>query len=286
MNPKRWLNSQELPQNFRFRDASPDSLGKNVDHALETVRGYLAQLPGEDPAWLKGKNTMEIGPGIHYGVPLILACFGAQMIVTDRFPPVWQPTFHPAFYALLLERLVAEFPGLDQCPLEAIIRNRASLKDYIIEFRTPVESIPRSLRNRCDVIFSNAVLEHLFLPSRAIRRLALITRPGGFGFHQIDFRDHRDFIHPLEYLLLDRIHFWKIFHWSHGECGNRLRSDEFSRIFIKAGFAISKFDINVTADEDYLESFLPKLRAASSIYAKWPETELKTLSGRFHLVKT
>ncbi|HEX7503579.1 MAG TPA: methyltransferase domain-containing protein [Acidobacteriota bacterium] len=286
MNPSRWFHRNDLPQNSRARDAAKTALEKDAAYALKTVRGYMEHLPGGDPSWLRGKNVLEIGPGIHYGVPLILACCGARVAVADRFPPAWQPAYHPAFYALLLKKLAGEFPGIDPRPLEAILKDRAALADHVAELRAPLEHFPRSLRNRYDVVFSNAVLEHLFLPLRAIRRLALVTRPGGLGFHQVDFRDHRDFTRPLEYLLLNRIQFWKVFYWSHAECGNRLRPEEFSRRFARAGFAVAHFAINMAADGLYLERFIPKLRLAPSVYAQWPAAGLKTLSGRFHLVKT
>lgn len=286
MIPSLRFRHKETPQNARVRDAAADALEKDAAYALKTVHGYLEQLPGSDPCWLRGKDVMEIGPGAHYGVPLILACFGARVAVADRFPPAWQPAYHPAFYALLLKKLSGEFPGIDPRPLQAVLKDRAALQDHVVEFRTPLESFPRGLRRSYDAIFSNAVLEHLFLPSRAIRKLAWITRPGGLGFHQVDFRDHRDFTRPLEYLLLSRIRFWKVFYWSHGECGNRLRPEEFSRLFARAGFAVAAFAINMAADDLYLERFIPALRQAPSEYAQWPAAGLKTLSGRFHLVKT
>ena len=285
MNPNRWFRCTETPQNSRARDTAAGSLDNDAAYALKTARGYLAQLPGGDRAWLRGKNVLEIGPGIHYGVPLILACFGARVAVADRFPPAWQPAYHPVFYRHLLERFVGEFPEIDPGPLRAAMKGQASLKDHIAEIKTPVERIPHRMRNRFDVIFSNAVLEHLFLPSRAIRRLAWVTRPGGLGFHQVDFRDHRDFARPLEYLLLGRVRFWKVFYWSHGECGNRLRPGEFFRIIARSGFAIRGFEVNLQAADAYLNEFMPRLRESSSVYAGCLETELKKLSGCFHLVK-
>ena len=286
MNLRRLVFNKGLPQNLRPRDPSPASVQQDIDHAFETAHSYLAKLPGGDTSWLRGKNVLEIGPGIHYGVPLILACFGARVAVADRFPPGWQPAYHPVFYSQLLDRFAGEFPAIDPSPLRAAVKDQTSLNDHLTEIKTPVERIPRRKRNGYDVIFSNAVLEHLFLPFRAIRRLAWVTRPGGLGFHQVDFRDHRDFSRPLEYLLLSRVRFWKVFYWSHGECGNRLRPGGFSRIFTRSGFTIRDFEVNMHAADAYLNEFMPRLRKSSSTYAGCPETELKKLSGCFHLVKT
>lgn len=285
MNPGRWLRGMPPPQNSLARDAGADALERDAAYALKTARGYLERLPGGDPRWLRGKEALEIGPGVHYGVALILACFAARVSVADRFPPPWQPAYHPAFYRQLLDRFAGEFPGTDPGPLRDAVKDQDSLKDRLTEIQAPVERLPRRMRNRYDVIFSNAVLEHLFLPSRAIRRLAWVTRPGGLGFHQVDCRDHRDFARPLEYLLMGRVQFWKAFYWSRGECGNRLRAGDFSRIFSRSGFAVRRFEVTIQAGDTYLSGFVPRLRQSSSVYARRPDSELKELSGCFHLAK-
>jgi len=86
-----------------------------------------------------------------------------------------------------------------------------------------------------DVVFSNSVLEHLPDVGEAFAELSRVTRPGGFGFHGIDLRDHRWYeapsTHPLEFLTIpprDPIVL---------EC-NRLRHFEYEELFARHGFSV------------------------------------------------
>jgi SAM-dependent methyltransferase len=83
----------------------------------------------------------------------------------------------------------------------------------------PAEHLAEATTERFDVTLSNAVLEHVFDPLRAAVNLHRVTAPGGIGFHQVDFRDHRDFTRPLEYLLLDEFSYVRMFHGSTGNAG-------------------------------------------------------------------
>ena len=84
-------------------------------------------------------------------------------------------------------------------------------------------------------MISNSVLEHLSDVDAALRELARITRPGGYGIHGIDTIDHRWYgeptIHPLDFLTIDTrdpIVF---------EC-NRIRLVEFPALFRRHGFEV------------------------------------------------
>jgi 2-polyprenyl-3-methyl-5-hydroxy-6-metoxy-1,4-benzoquinol methylase len=131
-----------------------------------------------------------------------------------------------------------------------------------------------------DITVSCAVLEHLFDPRTAARELARVTRDGGYAIHQVDFRDHRDFTRPLEYLLLGREQFRKIFDDCNAECGNRIRPFELAAIMPEAGLVIEKMEANCHSTPEYLADFLPRLRAAAdSEYREWPEQELRQLGA-------
>jgi SAM-dependent methyltransferase len=55
-----------------------------------------------------------------------------------------------------------------------------------------------------DVVFTNSVLEHLPDLDRFLAECARITKPGGYGVHGVDFRDHRHYgnssVHTLQFL--------------------------------------------------------------------------------------
>lgn len=86
-----------------------------------------------------------------------------------------------------------------------------------------------------DVIVSNSVLEHLPSVDDALAEFARITKPGGFGMHGIDVRDHRWYgypaLHPLEFLTIDSSE-----PLVHG-C-NRLRLSDYEPLFTRHGFKL------------------------------------------------
>jgi hypothetical protein len=112
-----------------------------------------------------------------------------------------------------------------------------------------------------------------------------ITRSGGYGIHQVDFRDHRDFSRPLEYLLLGADDFERMFAERHGECGRQIRPYEMRELFERGGFKVAGFDANWIAQDGYLDDFMPRLQASHSAYRDVPRSELRAISGRFFLRK-
>jgi SAM-dependent methyltransferase len=135
-----------------------------------------------------------------------------------------------------------------------------------------------------DAVFSHAVVEHLFDLKLSFTQLHRVTRPGGWGLHQVDFRDHRNFDRPLEYLLLEESAFQSLAAVCHLECGNRYRPDETATFIRAAGFEVASFTGDRFTTEEYLSAFLPRLRAAvRSRYHDRPEDELRVISGLYCL---
>ncbi len=231
---------------------------------------------------MKGKTILELGPGINFGSALLLACHGAYPMVADRFLANWDPDYHPRFYAALRDS-VAERGTADLRPLDRLIERRGYSKSEIRRVHHSAEDLRGIAAASVDIVLSNAVFEHLFDPLAACRELARISKPAGWGFHQVDFRDHRDFARPLEYLLLDDEEFRVTFAERNGECGSQWRPFEMARFFEQAEFEVLHFEANMSATEDYLREFEPRLREAGSRYRDTPIAELRTISGRFHL---
>jgi ubiquinone/menaquinone biosynthesis C-methylase UbiE len=81
------------------------------------------------------------------------------------------------------------------------MQSRGYPADVIACLAEPAEELAGLADGSFDCVISNAVLEHVYEPVAVAASLARVTRPGGHNFHQIDFRDHKDFRHPLEFLL-------------------------------------------------------------------------------------
>jgi SAM-dependent methyltransferase len=90
-----------------------------------------------------------------------------------------------------------------------------------------------------DAVFSVSVLEHLDRPEDALAELCRITRPGGVGNHVIDFNDHRIYSgavpNPFEFLTVESTE--PLVFGS-----NRLRRDEFCRLFEAHGFVVEQVE--------------------------------------------
>jgi len=84
------------------------------------------------------------------------------------------------------------------------------------------------------LIFSLAVMEHVAEAEKFLAKAFKALRPGGISLHFIDFRDHRDFSKPSEFLYLSR----ESYIAQTGGSENRIRAFEFTEKFTEAGFEI------------------------------------------------
>ena len=249
-------------------------------------RGQVVQLltrlnlvPGE----LKGMRVLEVGPGRDMGFALILAGLGAMTIGVEKYKLGWAEDWHSPFIDMICRQALADFDGFDPAPL----RRCQAMNEFdprCITFRqTSMEDFSSIGPEAFDITCSQAVLEHVANPKLALDNLYRATRPGGIGLHVIDFRDHRNFAAPLEFLLLDQHGFeaaleGKNPHWF----GNPLRSRAWLQLWCNAGFRVIEYVVDTpTVDEAYLRHFRPRLRRCRSPYRDTPEDDLRPLGGQF-----
>jgi SAM-dependent methyltransferase len=192
----RSLSGSQPPANFQQRDASPEKIASDVDYAVQVGHGYLELIiaNGHSP---NNHVVFEMGPGINFGTMMVLACHGARPIVADRFLAAWDDTYHPPFYAALRARLTADHPDVDPGPIDRLLRAGKYDPSVINCLSEPGEHLASISNESVDIALSNAVLEHLADPPKVFAELARITRSGGLGLHQVDFRDPLGFIMRL-----------------------------------------------------------------------------------------
>lgn len=252
-----------------------------VKFAIKSAKHLISWLPGES-GYLRNKTVLEVGPGQDLGIPLILMGFGASIILVDRYLCQWDPDFHPLYYRNLRQEIADIFPSVETDPLDQVVKKDSHAIPNLAAMKVGMENIHEVPDSSVDVTYSNATFEHLTDPARAIQELARVTRPGGLGFHQIDFRDHRNFERPLEYLTISPQNSelqLKRMAWTFG---NGVRSTEFEAMFRAAGFRIVQFDPNLLADEEYLAALQPRLQPK---YKTMPPEALRVLGGRFFTLK-
>jgi SAM-dependent methyltransferase len=273
-----------LPVNHQKRDASLDQIKADVDYILNSGLASLHKMMTLSPS-VAGKTVLELGPGTNFGLVMLLAAFGMLPAVADRFLAPWDDDYHQQFYATLADELARCRPDADVRCLRALVEANGYPREIVAQYECATEDLNVVPTSSFDFVFSNAVGEHLYDVKKSFRQLYRITRPGGFGLHQIDFRDHRGFDRPLEFLLLEEKAFWAEFTNRHGECGNRWRPDEVTAFMSAAGFEVLGFEGNIFCTPEYLADFIPRLRVARSRYRNRTAESLRTLSGSFRLRK-
>lgn len=267
---------RSTPQNFvpvNFSKRTAAEIEYAADYAVRTGEVALRVL---DKANMPRTGTvLELGPGIDFGGALILAKDAERLIVADRFLAPWDDNFHPAVYRAIQQKLSYPVERLDRIIAQ---RGYGGILTTLQEEAAGLASLPdRSV----DLIYSNAVLEHVYPLQAAATEMFRVTRPGGYGSHQVDFRYHRNFDMPLEHLLLSRAEFEALVDMTHAEIGTQLRVNEAAECFRKAGFEVFKVEVNQTASPDYAAEFMRRLRAdPESPYRDWDEADLVGISAR------
>ena len=271
---------ETLPVNFRKQDHSPAAITAAVEYAISVADGYLWQWttfgPGRkaDAARpLAGLRILEIGPGATLGVPVALACAGATVAVADRFPASWDREFHAPFFEAMLPRI--EQRGWDGTPIRRLLAAGAFV-NVVAAYALAAEDVGR-IGQTFDLVLSNAVLEHVQDLQVTTASLARITAKGGYGMHQVDLRDHRDFDRPLEFLTVSDDEFAAIRRESFCECGGSWRASDVAAAFTDLGFSVYTHP-NLSADPAYVAEVRSRLRPE---FATRPDADLLTISALF-----
>jgi SAM-dependent methyltransferase len=206
-------------------------------------------------------------------------------VVADRFLAPWDPVYGPPFYRRLREEMRRQFPELDTGPVSAVIEANGYPDNVLIRDVNAVETLSLD-SDSIDIVISNAVFEHLDNHVLAVQQLYRITRPGGWNFHQVDFRYHRSFERPLEHLLLAPETFEAQSRYCFRETGTYLRPSQLAALFRECGFAEVRFEPHMWAEPAYFQDFLGRLRRTpQSAFCQSPEEELRPLGGLFRVRK-
>lgn len=251
------------PNNLVALDVSPSAIDEAARYGLNMAKMMRIWVESNTPATLAGARTLELGPGLTFAGALGLAAAGAEPAVADHFLSPWRPAYHPRVYQRMVELFEAEGMGA-----EARVFSREAREGHgaiVREIVGSAEALDVE-DGSFDMVFSNAVLEHLADHERVIAELARVTAGGGWNFHQIGYGDHRDFSRPLEHLLIDPAEWRAISESMHEPFGNgcQLRVEDHIDMFERAGFDIAIRQNNEFASDAYLDDFMPRLLASTS----------------------
>jgi hypothetical protein len=190
---------------------------------------------------IEGKICLEIGAGWVLTHALVCYLLGAKRVIaTDIVPCAWADTI-----SLALRDAIASIPRDILAPFSdhSRIRERFNkllsisqfsfdtLKEFGIEYQSPVDFAVEKVNTPVDFIYSNSVLEHV--PNDDV--LALLTNlveslnQGGTMIHCIHLEDHKDInICPFDFLSIPKNQYTRKLQSARG---NRIRCSEWRMIF-------------------------------------------------------
>ena len=174
--------------------------GLSIDSSLtyiEEVFNDYKQYSGIDR--FRGR-VAEIGPGDNCGVGLMFLADGCESVdLVDRFYSKRNSQQHAAIYKTLLKRhsqLNAKLGNFD-------VNDETSFKGLQRYYGESAAAEQFFAQADCyDYIVSRAVLEHVYNPLLAIKKMVTALKKDGMLLHKVDFRDHgmfSDYLHELSF---------------------------------------------------------------------------------------
>jgi len=265
------------PVNFNKFDCSHDAIRADAEYAINNAKGYISRLGGDFDA-IRSKSVLELGPGINFGTALILIAFGAKRVtICDRFLVQYYDDYHTKIYKEILRLLEEDNHALDLEPIKECITTKSHNTARLNSYPLSLEKLAHNLTEKFDITLSNAVFEHLYNPMSAFESLYQCMSNNSVGCHQVDFRDHRDFTRPLEFLLLDELSFHALMQDASCEFGNRLRAYQMQAMFENIGFKEVTIDANLFTDKNYFVNFIERLKLTKYSPFSFMDPELLTV---------
>lgn len=236
------------------------------DEATRYVRSIFAKVDAlvEQAGGWAGKRVLEVGPGDSLATGLLCLAHGAAAYcAVDRFAVGMDLDFERRVFG----QLFAALPASRQSACREIMAALDAGSDFtsgrfIYRNNLPIEAAPDDPDfGTYDVIFSNAVLEHVSDLPATLKAFARLLNPGGTMFHDVDLRSHQTYeSHPLQFLEYPRW-LWTLMSSHNGE-PNRVRLPRYQEILREVGFVDARYEVTEAFAADLLRRVQPRLDKA------------------------
>lgn len=143
---------------------------ESADYAYAQIKKITEHLD------ISNKTILEIGPGGNYYLACLLLKNGAKKIfVIDNENHHFFSDRELSIYRKLYPKSIKN---------KEVNPEKIKVLQYKKDGRIPLP------QESCDIIYSNAVLEHVYAPEDLLIDCQRLLKINGRMFHQIDFRDH------------------------------------------------------------------------------------------------
>ena len=201
------------------------------DYAWRVVTEHMARAGWAD---LSGRVVVELGPGDSLATAVIARTLGAAEVWLVDAGAFARTDLAP--YAQLAAALRVK--GLTPPPVETFSTVEEMLRACRARYETTGLAAVRGIpANHVDLVFSQAVLEHIRLKEfdPLLVEMRRILKPGGLASHQVDLKDH--LAASLNHLRFSPGVWESEFMARSGFYTNRLRMREIVARFEAAGFS-------------------------------------------------
>ena len=224
---------------------------------------------------IKDKVILEIGPGNSLATGLLFLSYGAKKVfLVDRFKHLFWDEYDINMHKKVLKLIGEKKLPFATAASEAVIfthNGSVNFDNHKLEYHFgDAANLPLD-NNFIDVVFSNAVLEHVHNVKKAINEIGRVTTTGGISIHEIDLRDHFYQDTPLR-LLQYPDWLWNLMTWNRPGYTNRLRLPDYLKLFRASGFLVKKLKYTREYEGD-----LSKLKIVKR-FQRYSNEELKVLA--------
>jgi SAM-dependent methyltransferase len=208
---------------WQIYSSNPQSLDIVFTDMLNVFKKY--NIP------IENSTIVEIGPGNSHILAYNFLMLGAgKVILIDKYPRLINSGTQKEYVKNEINYIKEKYDKDPPFIANDLVDDRKLA--YI-----PLELTEVTFEN-VDIIYSNNVLEHIKNIDLNIKSMVRILKSGGYLYHNIDLRDHYNFNEPfLFYKYEDSV--WENYLTREGvSYTNRLRYDDFTRIFKENGFEV------------------------------------------------
>jgi SAM-dependent methyltransferase len=258
----------------------------SVDEAVAygvSIFGKIDQEVVKTGRW-NNKKVLEVGPGDSLATGLLCLSRGAaSYCAVDRFQVGMDIEFERQVFRKLFESMTSEQQENCRSVVEQLGSTGTVSEDrFVYRNNLPVEDAPKETGfGPFDVIFSNAVLEHVADLPGTLRAFSQLLSSSGIMLHEVDLRSHQTYEkHPLQFLEYPQW-LWRMMSSHNGE-PNRWRLPHYCRLLKENGIDPVEISVTESFDTELIELVRPKL---CSMFKAMKTEDLRPAVFRFYFTR-